>query len=56
MQRLKMKVEDEHNPFEDSKEEFEGSTVNLKRNEKSSKVSLSKKLAYLFRKFEGAIK
>ena len=38
-----MKVEHGHNPFEDSKEEFEGSTVNLKRDEERGSVSLSLK-------------
>ena len=46
------KVKDVHNPFEDLKEEFEDSTVNVKGDEDKGRVPLSKKRASLSRKLE----
>jgi len=46
------KVKDVHNPFEDLKEEFEDSTVNLKGDEDKGRVPLSRKHASLSRKLE----
>jgi len=38
---MRMKIHT--NPFEDSKEEFEGATVNLKEDERGGGISLSRK-------------
>ena len=44
------KVKDMHNPFEDSKEAFEGATVSLKEDEGGNKASFSEKHVSLSRK------